>query len=96
MKLTICVNSHDNLMYAKSAHYRWEKFDTDDEVDLPTQPVKLAKDNIGCEIILNATGSRETTEVAACFYKLPLKNIITQFQQKTVVFGYLLVYYCIR
>ena len=54
-KYFICVNPHDNRIYEKSAHYRWENDDTDDEVDLPTQLVKLLHDNIGCETMLNAS-----------------------------------------
>ena len=67
-------------MYAKSAHYRWGKLDTDDENDLPTQRVKLAKDNIVREIMLNSTRGRERTEAATCFHKVQLEKIPTQFQ----------------
>ena len=58
-------------------------------------------ENIGCDIMLNASGSRDTTEVATYFDKGQSENIPIQFQKKTykkqtVVFGYLLVYSCIR
>ena len=95
-KYSICLNPNDKRIYAKSAHYRWERYDTDDEIDLPSQRVKLAKDNIGCEIMLNATGIRDTTESAAYFDKVESVNIPRKFQQipyeETAVFGYLLVY----
>ena len=68
-KQYICVNPHDNHVYAKPAHFCWEKFDSDNERDLPSQRLNLAMENIGCEIILNASGSRDTTEVAAYFDK---------------------------
>ena len=34
-KYSICVNPHDNCLYGKSAHYRWDKIDTDDEIYIP-------------------------------------------------------------
>ena len=39
-------------------------------------------ENIGCDIMLNASGSRESTVVLAFFHKRQLGNIPTQFQQK--------------
>ena len=54
-------------------------------------------ENIGCEIILNASGSRDTTEVAAYFDKGQSEDISIKIQQKhiklqTVAFRYLCVY----
>ena len=77
------MNPHGNCLYGKSAHYRWDKIDTTDEQEFPIQRIKLAREHIGCEIMLNATGSRETTAVPASLHNSSLDSIPGCFQQKT-------------
>ena len=59
------------------------KIDSDDEMDLPSQRINLAKNNIGCEIVLNASGSRDATAAATYLKKVWSENIPRKFQQKT-------------
>ena len=82
-KNSIYHNPYDGCIYVKSPHFGWENFDRDDVIDLPCQRVKMARDNIGCDIMLNASESRDATEAAACFDKVDSENIPRQFQQKT-------------
>ena len=80
---SICVNPHDQCLYGKSAHYCWDKIDTDDEKYFPNQRIKLARQHIGNEIMLNASGSRKTTEAAAYLHNSSLDSIPECFQQNT-------------
>lgn len=89
-KYSICVNPHDNCLYGKSAHYRWDKIDTDDEIYIPATRINLARKHIGCEIRLTASGSRKTNETTASslkrsFASIPegLDSIPNMFKQST-------------
>ena len=59
-KYSICQNPHDDCIYAKAAHFGWEKLDPTDLSDLPPNRIKLARDNVGREILLTASGFRDT------------------------------------
>lgn len=46
VKYSICQNPHDDCIYAKGAHFSWEKLDPTDLSDLPPNRIKLARDNV--------------------------------------------------
>ena len=79
-KFSICANPHDGHIYGKSAHYRWDIIDTDEEEAFPAQQVKKARDNTGCEIWLNSSGSRQTTAAVTPSLKRPAENIAETFE----------------
>ena len=63
-KFSICVNPHDNCLYGKSAHYRWDKIDSDNEKEIPDKRISMARKHVGCEVLLSASGfckPQETT-----------------------------------
>ena len=59
VKHLICRQSTDNCIYAKNAHFSWEHYDPTDVYDLPSTRLKLARNNVGMEIMSNASGSRK-------------------------------------
>ena len=49
----------NNCIYVQSAHFGWEQCDLSDLYDLQPTQLKLARENVGMETILNASGSRK-------------------------------------
>ena len=60
-KYSICQNTHDDCVYVQAAHLFLEKFDENDFMDLTPQQIKLAKDNIVCEIYYQVICTFSTT-----------------------------------
>ena len=61
-KFSICVNPHDNCLYGKSAHYRWDKIDSEDQEAIPNTRIAMARKKIGHEVMLSSSGSRPKTK----------------------------------
>ena len=76
-KKSICHNPHDRCIYAKSPYFGWENFDDDDLMGFPPQQVQLTRDNIGCEILLYAGGSRDATDSSANSIQVKYESIPT-------------------
>jgi uncharacterized protein Veg len=89
-KFSICVNPHDNCIYGKSAHARWEKIDSDDEKELPAKRKAIARNNVGSEVLLSASGRRKSQKVSCVSLKRSYASITVtmlpievMFQQST-------------
>ena len=82
-KYSICQNPHNDCIYAKNAHFGWDKLDQDGLKDFPANRLTLARDNVGRDIMLTASGHREEKYSTSNTFKTMEGNIPSQYRQAT-------------
>ena len=82
-KYSICQNPHDDCIYGKNAHFGWDKLNQEDLTHLPANRLILARENVGHDIMLTASGHRQTKFSTSNPSNTMEDSIPSQYRQAT-------------